>query len=111
MADRRRYGLGAAVEEARRFGVLALPPCVNRSTERFAVDADAPELQTALAAGSPGALGGLRVPLAAIRGLTPGAAQHILAARASFGPFESLLDFLRKLDRDRVTRTDVLLLI
>ena len=53
----------------------------------------------------------MRVPLAAIRGLTPGAAQHILAVRASFGSFESLLDFLRKLDRDRVTRTDVLLLI
>src|SRR5207237_4665631 len=44
-------------------------------------------------------------------GLTPGAAQHILAVRASLGPFETLLDLLRKLDRDRVTRTDVLLLI
>jgi len=105
------YGLGAAVEEARRFGVLVLPPCVNRSTERFTVEPDAPELQTASEGGAPGVLGGVRVPLAAIRGLAPGAAQHILAVRASFGPFESLLDFLRKLDRDRVTRTDVLLLI
>ena len=31
------YGLGAAVEEARRWGVLILPPCVNRSTDRYAV--------------------------------------------------------------------------
>jgi len=35
------YGLGAAVEEARRFGVVVLPPCVNRSTERFVVEEDA----------------------------------------------------------------------
>ena len=68
------YGLGAAVEEARRFGVLVLPPSVNRSTEHFVVEADAPELQSARDGATPALLGGVRVPLAAIRGLTPGAA-------------------------------------
>jgi DNA polymerase III alpha subunit len=42
------FGLGAAVEEARQWGVLLLPPCVNRSTDRYAVvDPDAVELVTA----------------------------------------------------------------
>ena len=36
---------------------------------------------------------------------------RIAPLTGSFGSFESLLDFLRKLDRDQVTRTDVLLLI
>jgi DNA polymerase-3 subunit alpha len=31
------YGLGVAVEEARQWGVLLLPPCVNRSSDRYAV--------------------------------------------------------------------------
>ena len=30
-----QYGLGSAVEEARRFGVIFLPPCVNQSGDRF----------------------------------------------------------------------------
>ena len=33
-----QYGLGSAVEEARRFGVLLLPPCVNHSDDRFVVE-------------------------------------------------------------------------
>ena len=37
-----QYGLGSAVEEARRFGVLVLPPCVNLSVDRFQVDEDRP---------------------------------------------------------------------
>jgi Helix-hairpin-helix motif len=51
------------------------------------------------------------VPLTAIRGLGPEAAQHILAARAAFGSYSSLLDFCRKVDRRRVSRHDLLLLI
>src|SRR6185436_17142515 len=79
--------------------------------ERFVVEADAPELDHALSAETPGPLCAIRVPLTAIRGLSAGAAQHVLAVRAMFGPFDSLLDFLRKVDRDRVSRADVVLLI
>jgi DNA polymerase-3 subunit alpha len=98
-----QYGLGSAVEEARRFGVLLLPPCVNQSSDRFVAEQDAGEGR--------GTIGAIRVPLTAIRGLGPGAAEHILAVRAAFGDFTSLLDFCRKVDRRLVSRHDVLLLI
>ena len=99
------YGLGAAVEEARQWGVVLLPPCVQRSADRYVVEDDAPEVQ------SSHAVGAVRVPLTAIRGLGPRAARHILIARKAFGGFDGLLDFCRKVDRDQVSRQDVLLLI
>jgi DNA polymerase III alpha subunit len=39
-----QYGLGSAVEEARRFGVLVLPPCVNLSADRYLVVDDNSDL-------------------------------------------------------------------
>jgi DNA polymerase-3 subunit alpha len=90
-----QYGLGTAVEEARRAGVRILPPCVNRSGDRFVVeDGD-----------------GVRVPLAAVRGLSGRAAQHVLAVRDAFGAYASLLDVCRRVDRRLVSRQDLLLLI
>jgi DNA polymerase III alpha subunit len=77
------YGLGAAVEEARQWGVLLLPPCVNRSTDRYAV-VD-PDSLDGLASNPPA--GAIRVPLTAIRGLDAGAVHHILQMRSVFGPF------------------------
>jgi len=32
------YGLGAAVEEARQWGVMLLPPCVQHSGDRYLVE-------------------------------------------------------------------------
>ncbi|MBV9173614.1 MAG: hypothetical protein JOZ81_26415 [Chloroflexi bacterium] len=98
-----QYGLGSAVEEARRFGVLLLPPCVNQSGDRFRVEETDVEHR--------GTIGAIRVPLTAIRGLGPEAAQHILAVRAAFGELTSLLDFCRKVDRRLVSRHDLQLLI
>jgi len=98
-----QYGLGSAVEEARRFGVLLLPPCINQSNDRFKVEQATVE--------SRGTIGAVRVPLTAIRGLGPETAQHCLAVRAAFGDYTSLLDFCRKVDRRLVSRHDVLLLI
>jgi DNA polymerase-3 subunit alpha len=105
------YGLGAAVEETRQWGVLILPPCVNRSTDRFSiVDPDAIELiATAAEAGSP--RGGIRVPLTAIRGLGAEAVRHILQMRAAFGPFTSLLDFLRRTEPHQISRRELQVLI
>jgi DNA polymerase-3 subunit alpha len=105
-----QYGLGSGVEEARRFGVQLLPPCVNRSGDRFTVEDSSPELDAGQHEHR-GTIGTIRVPLTAIRGLGPEAAQHILAARAGFGDFTSLLDFCRKVDRRLVSRHDVILLI
>jgi DNA polymerase III alpha subunit len=61
-----QYGLGSAVEESRRFGVLLLPPCVNKSGDRFMVEPAIVENR--------GTIGAIRVPLTAIRGLGPEAA-------------------------------------
>jgi DNA polymerase III alpha subunit len=105
-----QYGLGSAVEEARRFGVLLLPPCLNASTDRFEVEESSPALLDAQRKGR-GTVGAIRVPLTAIRGLGPQAAQHILAVRAAFGGFESLLDFRRKVDQRIISRHDLILLI
>ena len=56
-----------------------------------------------------GTIGAVRVPLSAIRGFSTEAVQHILAIRDAFGPFTSLLDFCRRVDRRLVSRHDVLL--
>jgi DNA polymerase-3 subunit alpha len=103
-----QYGLGSAVEEARRFGLLLLPPCVNGSSDRFIVEDTSRERSLRSHRGTVGAIG---VPLTAIRGLGPDAARHILAVRAAFGDYTSLLDFWRKVDRRLVSRHDVLLLL
>ena len=99
------YGLGAAVEEARQWGVVILGPSVQSTQDRYVVEDDPPDLERKPAVGA------VRVPLNAIRGLSPGAARHIVRARKAFGAFENLLDFCRKVDRDHVTRQDLLLLI
>jgi len=104
------YGLGAAVEEARRWGVLIIPPDVNRSSDRYHVETDAPELLGAEERGR-GTVGAVRVPLSAIRGFSTEAVQHILAIRDAFGPFTSLLDFCRRVDRSLVGRRSVQVLI
>jgi DNA polymerase III alpha subunit len=105
------YGLGAAVEEARQWGILILPPCVNRSSDRYAaVDPDSLELIASTAqAGSPS--GGIRVPLTAIRGLGAGTVRQILQMRAIFGPFSSLLDFLRRMEPHQISRRELQVLI
>jgi DNA polymerase-3 subunit alpha len=105
-----QYGLGSAVEEARRFGVLLLPPCVNSSSDRFEVEDAIPAVAEAQQKGH-GTVGAIRVPLTAIRGLGPEAAQHVLAVRAAFGDFDSLLDFCHKVDRRIISRHDLILLI
>jgi DNA polymerase-3 subunit alpha len=104
------YGLGAAVEEARQWGVLLMPPCINRSSDRYAVvDPDALELLTAGSATSIN--GAIRVPLTAIRGLGTGTVRHILQMRALFGPFTGLLDFLRRMEPQQIKRRELQVLI
>lgn len=105
-----QYGLGSAVEEARRFGVQLLPPCVNSSSDRF-VSEESGQTPLDLQQLARGPIGCIRVPLTAIRGLGPEAAQHILAVRAAFGDYASLLDFCRKVDRRIVSRHDLIMLI
>jgi DNA polymerase III alpha subunit len=104
------YGLGAAVEEARQWGVLLLPPCINRSTDRYAVvSPDALELLTAGSATSISRA--IRVPLTAIRGLGAETVRHILQMRIVFGPFTSLLDFLRCMEPAQINRRELQVLV
>jgi len=51
------------------------------------------------------------VPLCAIRGFSTETVQHIVAIRDAFGPFTSLLDFCRRVDRSLVGRRSVQVLI
>jgi hypothetical protein len=62
--------------------LLLLPPCVNQSGDRFAVEPTMVENR--------GKIGAIRVPLTAIRGFGPEAAQHTAAVRAAFGESTSL---------------------
>jgi len=104
------YGLGAAVEEARRWCVVMLGPCVNRSTDRFAVENDALESTTPEGKAKQ-SVGAIRVPLNAIRGIGAEAARHIIAMRTAFGPFTSLLDFRQRIERGVLDRRGLLALI
>jgi DNA polymerase III alpha subunit len=74
------YGLGAAVEEARQWGVLLLPPCINRSSDRYVV-VD-PDSLDGLSSSRPA--GAIRVPLTAIRGLGASTVHQILQMRSVF---------------------------
>src|SRR5204863_1148049 len=98
-----QYGLGTAAEEARRRNVLLLPPCVNRSQDRFVVEAGSDEETAAVERGLP-VTGAIRVPLVAINGLPVEAAQHITAVREAFGPYQGLVDFCLRVDRRIVHR-------
>lgn len=61
--------------------MLLLPPCINRSTDRYAVvDPDAYELLTAGSATSIN--GAIRVPLTAIRGLGTGTVRQLTCFNA-----------------------------
>jgi DNA polymerase III subunit alpha len=77
--------------------VVLLPPCVNRSTDRYEGESDTPEVLEAEEK-SRHVVSAIRVPLSAIRGLITEAVQHILAMRNTFGPFTSLPDFCRRIE-------------
>ena len=92
------------------WGVVLLPPCVNRSTDRYTVeatDSHGAEAENTSRASA----GAIRVSLTAIRGLSAEAVQHILAIRMAFGPYASLLDFCGRVDRELVDRRSLLVLI
>ena len=51
------------------------------------------------------------MPLTAIRGLGAETVRHILQMRAVFGPFTSLLDFLRRMEPQQISRRELQVLI
>ncbi len=78
------------IAEARRMGLEVLPPDINRSMAEFDVD-------------------GHRIlfGLTAIKGVGRAAAEEIVRARSSGGPFNGLFDFCERIDRRVVPRSAV----
>ncbi len=75
------------INECREMGIPVLAPDVNSSGKDFTPDGE-----------------GIRMGLCAIRNLGVTAAESILAARQSGGPFKSLYDFCERVDLSSVNR-------
>src|SRR5271166_2548825 len=76
-------------QEAQRLGIKVLPPDVNRSEAFFACDAEK---------------GVIYYALAAVKGVGRQAMDHLVAVRASGGPFCSIGDFARRIDSKLVNK-------
>ena len=76
------------INECREMGIKVLPPDVNSSDQDF----------------TPAGDNGIRFGLCAIRNLGGGAAESIMAARNTEGPFKSLFDFCERVDLGSVNR-------
>ncbi|MBY0284283.1 MAG: DNA polymerase III subunit alpha [Sphingomonas sp.] len=77
--------LGVFVDDMRRLGVKALPPCINASDAEFAVE----ETPDGLA---------VRYALAALKSVGEGAMEKLVAEREANGPFASLDDLAARVD-------------
>ena len=75
------------INECREMGIPVLPPDVNSSGRDFSPDGQ-----------------GIRIGLCAIRNVGAGAADAIIEARESGGPFKSLYDFCERVDLTSVNR-------
>lgn len=73
--------LAIFVDDARRNGIKVLPPCVNSSSEDFAVED-----------------GAVRYALAGLKGVGEKAMAAVCAARTAGGPFQGLADFAHRID-------------
>jgi DNA polymerase-3 subunit alpha len=85
-------------------GVQVLPPDVNASAYRFE-----PVIDQYSAKGEPPRT--IRFGLGAIKGTGQGAVEAIIQARSEGGPFISLFDFCRRIDRHSVNRRTIEALI
>ncbi|HEY2561355.1 MAG TPA: DNA polymerase III subunit alpha [Caldimonas sp.] len=87
--------LKALVADAKTFGVTIETPDINAGTYRF----------------EPLSASSVRYGLGAIKGTGQGAIEAIVAARDAGGPFKSVFDFCRRVDRGRINRRVVEALI
>src|SRR5690606_5533825 len=85
-------------------GIEVLPPDVNASAYRFEPVAD-----EHMAKGQPPRT--MRYGLGAVKGTGQGAVEEIIRARTQDGPFKSLFDFCRRVDRHTVNRRTIEALI
>jgi DNA polymerase-3 subunit alpha len=76
------------IDEAHHMGLEILPPDVNRSTTRFAVQDD----------------NTVCYGLGAVKGVGTAATDSLVAEREQHGPFEDLFDFCRRVDQRKLNR-------
>ncbi len=81
------------IREARALGIAILPPDVNESGEEFTATKE-----------------GIRFALTAIKGVGSGVAGAIVKERQK-GPYKSLYDFIRRVDKSRVGKKTIELFI
>jgi DNA polymerase-3 subunit alpha len=79
--------LAEYIDEAKKLGIVVLPPDVNESLIDFAVVGDR-----------------IRFGLAAIKGVGDAAVRAMIAARAQAGPFRDLFDLATRVDSKHVNR-------
>ena len=87
--------LSAFRHEARRLGIEALPPDINRSGVEFGVE------------GGEGGAHAIRYALAAIRNVGAQAMASVVAEREAGGPFTSLADFAGRIDARSANRRQI----
>ncbi len=84
--------------EVKRLGIETIPPCVNRTNARFAVE------HGGLTDGAPRAVSGGRIlyALGALKNVGPEAMKLIEQARAEGGPFRTLFDLARRVELKKI---------
>ena len=86
--------LAVFVEDARRFGVQLLPPCLNRSGADFLVEEDR------------GAVA-VRYALAALKSVGEGAVERLVEERSANGAFVNIDDLARRVDPRLLNRRQI----
>jgi DNA polymerase III alpha subunit len=88
------YGIQTYVDEARRLGCSVLPPLVNESGLRYALEREA--ARAGPSADTRASEPRLRAGLLQVKGLSAEGARRIVEARERGGAFRSALDFLSR---------------
>ncbi len=81
------------IGEAKQMHIAALPPDINQAANEFTA---APE--------------GIRFAMSGIKGIGQGVVDHILEERKKGGSFQSLYDFVQRVDKTRVGKKQIELL-
>jgi DNA polymerase-3 subunit alpha len=93
------------IEDARRLGINVLPPDVNSDQADFTVAPLPPAPSPDRGGGAKN--GDILFGLVAVKGLGRGAAEEIVRARESKGPFKDILDFCERIDHRVVSRAAI----
>lgn len=86
--------LAKFIAEAKGMHIAVLPPDINQALGEFAASKD-----------------GIRFAMAGIKGVGEGVVEAILEERKQKGPFTSLYDFIQRVDKTRVGKKQIELLI